>query len=395
VQRLNERNRKQIAEYVRDIATLPNESAKSHRFFMLAEELFPGAKLGARLTPGLEKRIIIDKRGKKSAGRIDSYFGNVIVEFETLLSSSERTALKQLRQYTAGVWNEESGLRRSLTCVATDGIVWKAFFPAARTTSAATLTAEHIELTPSHEFVLSEKSLDGFYYWLTALLFRDGRIDPSAEQFKFDFGVLSLPYIDAMHALRQSWGTLESKSELKLAIKTWEKYLTVTYGSLGDRAKEKKELFLKHTYLSSVAKFLVWASLSDGQIKGNTHELAKEILSGRYFKRHNIENLVESDFFQWVGREDCADLMAPIWERIMGQMMTYDLVRIGQDVLKGVYQELVDPKDRHDLGEYYTPDWLCDRIVNYLPQERIRFSIGSIVWFGQFSTCDNCSSIDL
>jgi hypothetical protein len=25
---------------------------------------------------------------------------------------------------------------------------------------------------------------------------------------------------------------------------------------------------------------------------------------------------------------------------------------------------LIDPKDRHDLGEYYTPDWLCERIVS-------------------------------
>jgi hypothetical protein len=34
--------------------------------------------------------------------------------------------------------------------------------------------------------------------------------------------------------------------------------------------------------------------------------------------------------------------------------------------LKGLYQELVDPRDRHDLGEYYTPEWLCERIVTEL-----------------------------
>src|SRR3954447_20260571 len=34
--------------------------------------------------------------------------------------------------------------------------------------------------------------------------------------------------------------------------------------------------------------------------------------------------------------------------------------------MKGVYQELVDPKDRHDLGEYYTPEWLCERMVSEL-----------------------------
>ena len=40
----------------------------------------------------------------------------------------------------------------------------------------------------------------------------------------------------------------------------------------------------------------------------------------------------------------------PVWEKIISQMATYDLGRLNQDVLKGVYQELVDPEDRHDLG---------------------------------------------
>jgi SAM-dependent methyltransferase len=59
-------------------------------------------------------------------------------------------------------------------------------------------------------------------------------------------------------------------------------------------------------------------------------------------------------------------MLRPVWERIIAQIETYDLSRLDQDVLKGVYQELVDPKDRHDLGEYYTPDWLCERVVSEL-----------------------------
>jgi SAM-dependent methyltransferase len=35
-------------------------------------------------------------------------------------------------------------------------------------------------------------------------------------------------------------------------------------------------------------------------------------------------------------------------------------------VKMGGYQQLIDPKDRHELGEYYTPDWLCERIVDEL-----------------------------
>ena len=32
-------------------------------------------------------------------------------------------------------------------------------------------------------------------------------------------------------------------------------------------------------------------------------------------------------------------------------------------MLKVLYESLVDPDERHDLGEYYTPDWLAGRVV--------------------------------
>ena len=32
------------------------------------------------------------------------------------------------------------------------------------------------------------------------------------------------------------------------------------------------------------------------------------------------------------------------------------------DVLKTLYESLIDPRQRHDLGEYYTPDWLAERM---------------------------------
>ena len=32
-------------------------------------------------------------------------------------------------------------------------------------------------------------------------------------------------------------------------------------------------------------------------------------------------------------------------------------------MLKSLYESLIDPEERHDLGEYYTPDWLAARVV--------------------------------
>jgi type I restriction-modification system DNA methylase subunit len=37
-----------------------------------------------------------------------------------------------------------------------------------------------------------------------------------------------------------------------------------------------------------------------------------------------------------------------------------------RDILKKLYQYLVPKQIRHDLGEFYTPDWLAERCLNQL-----------------------------
>ncbi len=85
---------------------------------------------------------------------------------------------------------------------------------------------------------------------------------------------------------------------------------------------------------------------------GALRAVADDVLSGRYFESEGIENRVEEDFFRWVRMPEAEWMLAPIWERTLAQMQTYDLGRLGQDVLKGVSEEFDDPKDRHDLGKY-------------------------------------------
>jgi hypothetical protein len=45
------------------------------------------------------------------------------------------------------------------------------------------------------------------------------------------------------------------------------------------------------------------------------------------------------------------------------QAARFRLRDVEVDVLKVLYESLVDPEQRHDLGEYYTPDWLAGRVV--------------------------------
>ena len=84
------------------------------------------------------------------------------------------------------------------------------------------------------------------------------------------------------------------------------------------------------------------------------------------FETLNIERFVEDDFFHWVGGKGYFKRLRPMFREVNRQLHQYDFNEVREDILKGVYQELIDLETRHALGEYYTPDWLCERIINEL-----------------------------
>src|SRR6185312_14188681 len=89
-------------------------------------------------------------------------------------------------------------------------------------------------------------------------------------------------------------------------------------------------------------------------------EDAGAILSGQALADAGIYGAVESDFFDWLlldarGRE--------LVQRIARQVSRFRLRDVEVDVLKSLYESLIDPAQRQDLGEYYTPDWLAAKVV--------------------------------
>lgn len=181
-----------------------------------------------------------------------------MIEFERSLKATGDEAERQLREYTAGVWKKEG--RRQLICVASDGILWKTYRPRPLPEKKTTYTPKDVVLEPLRTIEVREETLGDFWIWLTSLLFRPARTDPSAERFRVDFGATSPAFADAMEALTKAWAAVSKSPEPRLAFDTWQRYLTVTYGQLGttekgtDPTSELVQLFLKHTYLASVAR---------------------------------------------------------------------------------------------------------------------------------------------
>ncbi|MGC9107207.1 MAG: Eco57I restriction-modification methylase domain-containing protein [Infirmifilum sp.] len=114
------------------------------------------------------------------------------------------------------------------------------------------------------------------------------------------------------------------------------------------------------------------AELDDAYSRGGADalkEVLKDLESGGVFKTFGIENFLEGDYFSWYLEEldqDLADVIAEIARRLGDfEPATPQLEpEFARDLLKRLYQNLVPREIRHSLGEYYTPDWLADYLLD-------------------------------
>lgn len=101
------------------------------------------------------------------------------------------------------------------------------------------------------------------------------------------------------------------------------------------------------------------------------HKYLKEMERGGIFKELGIGNFLEGDFFGWY-LEVWDDGVYRGIRRIILELANYSLVTLSanpdqtRDLLKKLYQNVMPRQLRHDLGEYYTPDWLAERLLNQL-----------------------------
>ena len=246
-------------------------------------------------------------------------------------------------------------------------MLWYTYFPSSNKTEH--ILPEDVELTQKETVSLTDdpRICEAFFYFINRLFFREGRLKPTVENFKKDFGLQSYLFESIFRILCAAFDQVKADSEVALSFDEWTRYLTYTYGSVSTN----ESLFCKHTYLTTLARFIVWAALTDGEngMEQTSLDLIGSLIRGDYFESKGILNLAEKDFFHWIGKVNVLQRLEGFWLRVLNQLRTYNFDEIDEDLLKGVYQELVDPADRHDLGEYYTPDWLCEKIVDYVIQK--------------------------
>ena len=184
---------------------------------------------------------------------------------------------------------------------------------------------------------------------------------PSTENFLEDFGPSSPAFRSAWSLWLKAIAAIGKQSDYQAIYENWRKYLRMAYGTLVD----DEHLFVRHTYLATLAKMIAYLCITEAQTAPQEAQ-TQEIIQGTFFEKQQIMNFLEEDSFSWVARAPVMSYTQGIISRLAKLLSSYELSELSEDVLKELYQALVDPKDRHYLGEYYTPDWLAARMCNAL-----------------------------
>ncbi len=370
----------EIVDYLSGIRQANSEEAKKLRFQNLLNRLFHDSQAARdvvnQLAQGGEKTIFnIPRPGVPKTGYADIAYSNVIIEWEKDLAKTGRHAEDQLAEYLAGSWH--SGKRYDYVLIATDGRVWRTYAPIMDVLLEQE-TPNRKALRVVEDFEVRKDNEDKFFFFLDRVLFRSRKQHATLDAIQLDFGDTSRIFINTLQAMRRVMPTQGNSSPVQVAFEQWQRFLQLAYGKfdLGH------SVYLVHTYLSAFAKLLAYAVLkpashpSDDELRG--------ILSGDAFTALNVANFVEGDFFYWVSTPEFFNKLAPALRELYNQISEYDFTDVEEDILKGVYQELIDLDTRHALGEYYTPDWLCERVVDDLHLERGFYALDPACGSGSF-----------
>lgn len=322
-----------LADIVRELATRPrHEKVRS----LLLQLLSQG--LGARSDQILFEQTIGDEVVREvRAGRIDALLGRTLFEIKTDLRREGRAAEAQLARYLA---EREGSQGARYVGIATDGAALVAYELRDGTLAELSRTSAR----PAEPRALLA--------WLEGVVAVQDRIRPDALAITSELGRESAAFARSLALLERAFASLADHPETQLKRQLWERHLAHVYG----RAVDDRRLWLQHTYLVVVAK-----AIAAGVMRPDLPppEPAR-LLSGAAFTDVGVSGAVEDDLFGWIlDAPDGPDLV----RRLAEHVYRFDLGDVDVDLLKVLYEALVDPAQRHELGEYYTPDWLAFRVV--------------------------------
>ncbi len=303
-----------------------------------------------------DKRVSAQGIARVKKGWIDAVFRDLIFEFKRDLDREKADGLRELRDYLTTLPN-------GAECVGllTDGLTFIAY----------TLAPDQPGGLREGDKIDLEKATPALaFQWLDAYLLKQRQQPPTSADMVRRFGLTSPTFVRAASVLRAALRLFAASEASALEVKRqqWAFHLARVYGS-ADASND--EMFVRHTYLCQFAKILAYTASFGVQRASDDME---QIIDGRAFEVLGVSNVGEQDFFAWTLAPEVRQQTLAVFRQLAGSLLVYDLTRIHEDLLKQLYQNLVEPETRHELGEFYTPDWLAEltlREIGYRPGQSL------------------------
>jgi hypothetical protein len=274
--------------------------------------------------------------------RIDIEVGTTVIEVKRDLRRSGvlSGALQQLADYVSA---RQAEMGRRYVGVLTDGTEWRCYF----------LTPAGLEEASQITLRTEKPNTEALLVWLEGVLATAQQVPPTPGEIAARLGAGSSAHDLDQASLRNLYVQFKDQPAVKIKRQLWARLLTT---ALGSQFQDSDDLFVEHTLLVNTADIIAHAVL--GLDVGVLSPAS--LLSGAKFAEHGIHGVVESDFFDWVVGVPRGDIFV---RTLALRLARFDWRTVEHDVLKILYESVIPVKTRQLLGEYYTPDWLAEKMV--------------------------------
>jgi len=336
--------------------------------------------------PGKEPEVAYEHRTKISGRREDALYGTVIIEYKAPKKLDTGSEFVKAKEQIVEYIKEEAG---------GDADNFGKFF-------GVILDGYKISFVRfrKNQWVANEPtelSEDSVYRLLEAIIsLRRKAID--ADFLLTDFGPDSETSEKVISVLYEALEKSKS-SRMEMLFRDWKRVFSQVcayspsklegliehYGvAKGKNVDMEKLMFAVHTYYTLVMKLLTAEVISyfnpyfgsplqriENAYYRSREDLKEELLDleeGGIIAKIGIRNFLEADYFAWYLDDWNEEVVKGVIE-IVKKLGDYDPATVEldpdrvKDLFKQLYQNLVPKKVRHDLGEYFTPDWLAELVL--------------------------------
>lgn len=198
------------------------------------------------------------------------------------------------------------------------------------------------------------------FEWLRDNVFIN-RADRSStpESIRAGFGPESPVYHRHIGAIRFLYDSNRDNPSVRIKRDLWEMLIGAALGEI--HGIDPDDLFVRHTYLVSVVGMITQAAFGLDINERAANDPFDLVLGNRFRETTGLADVVESDFFSWTTEVPSSLATLSSMARHVGSYnWEGDYLSIVAPLL---YQTVISPEERKQLGEYYTPDWLAKEIV--------------------------------